>query len=164
MTEPKSRKTKRRDWTLITKTHKGVVSILKELTEDEAIAAYNRLDPDYGREHTYLSVHEDFRKDGASLPVGSYGIFASLSDNSIVLRDIIGPEGWTFPADRREIWPKLYVVWTDADAYVLPDDRQPFPKRAEQERHIQRMRDEHAGEWTPSQQKPSPKAPWWQRL
>jgi hypothetical protein len=82
-----------RHWTLMTKTYNGVVSILKELTEAEAKAAYTRLDPWYGR------VRFKSRGD----PSDHMVIVGSPSD--IEMREVFGPPGWKMDASWHP-WPR----------------------------------------------------------
>lgn len=96
---------KRRDWTLITKSRGGTVSILKELTLAEALATYERLDQMYGQ--TYRVPKN----------VNSYSYGGRIcADGDIELRQIVGPEGWTMPPTPQ--WPKFVKVDDDRHADV----------------------------------------------
>lgn len=75
----------RADWTVMTKTHKGLVSILKGLTEQQARQAAQRLTPTWRR--------PDYHPQN--------GRMLSVSDGEITELEAWGPDGKNL-----EVWPK----------------------------------------------------------
>jgi hypothetical protein len=85
----------RKAWSILTKTRKGVVSVLRDLTLVEAKNIYQRLNPEFGSSNVFYQTGEG---------CGYSGAMRSVSDNEIDLREVFGPEDW----DRSEIreWDK----------------------------------------------------------
>jgi hypothetical protein len=75
-----------RVWRILTKTHKGLVSIIKDLDAPTARQVYQRLKP------------EEHPKDYINLPKNeSFGWcqgVRTLRDNDITQVDVLGPENW----------------------------------------------------------------------
>jgi len=116
-------------WSLMTKSHKGVVSVIRDLTLADARQLYERLDPWYGHHSTQHSIHRDYLKPGVFGAV-SGGAGRSVSDGDIEVREVFGPPGW----DRTEVdawggeWPKITTIWCD-DKWE-PIDPQPELREA----------------------------------
>ena len=108
-----------RHWSLMTKTRKGHVSILRDLTLYECKEAYVRLNPEYG--HTYTSYESD---DPDTRPPGSLGGSTSfggriVSADEIDLREVFGPSVWDISeVSSWDVWPKHdYIKWNDERHY-----------------------------------------------
>lgn len=103
-----------RDWSLMTKTKGGVVSILRDLSLSECRQAYKRLNPDYGITKTYYKQHAGSNALAVTEQDFSFGGM-EVHDNRIEMREVFGPPGW----DRSEIvtwdeWPKSIIIeWDD---------------------------------------------------
>lgn len=122
-------------WSLMTKTSKGVVSIVRGLTEREAAKAYFRLDPFYGQHEVVLAVHPDLQEDVGCVQasVGCDSVFTH--GDWIEIKEVFGPPGWeSFSEELRENWPKYTKVWTDPNGEILDDERQDHPEAARGER------------------------------
>ena len=106
-----------RHWSLLTKTAKGVVSIVRDLSLDECKQAYERLDPRYGYTQRQYEA-----SDGPSFSCGG-GM--RMGDSYIKLREVFGPPGW----DRSEMdsWPS----WPKFETIPLDDPRNPYGKKPE---------------------------------
>lgn len=99
-----------RHWSLMTKTRKGVVSILRELTLAECRGAYERLDPEYGRVHFLYAAGPDGGGSGG----GGWGRI--VSGDEIDIREVFGPAEWDRAAEMEKWnhWPKLETIeWDD---------------------------------------------------
>lgn len=94
-----------RAWSLMTKTRKGVLSILRDLTLAECRQAYHRLNPEYGQTHTMIV----WEGGDAS------GLGRCVDDNEMEIREVFGPPDW----DASEVsgwddpWPKLHRIELD---------------------------------------------------
>lgn len=92
------------DWSILTKSRGGHVSVVRNLTELEAKKTYERLDPYYGQHMTtYVSPN------GTSVTSGG-SCFAD--DGQIVLREVFGPPEWKGFTDL-ESWPKYRIIKVD---------------------------------------------------
>lgn len=76
------------NWSVMTKTSEGVVSVVRGLTEDEARNVYVRLDPFYGR-ISYPGEHNTFTTSGPYIEI----------------REVFGPPGWKMDASWYP-WPR----------------------------------------------------------
>lgn len=96
-----------RAWSLMTKTRKGVVSVLRDLTLDECRRIYHRLNPDYG--HTYTSYENE--NGSGSVSFGG----RHVSDNEMDIREVFGPPDWNSSEvrDWDKPWPKLLSIKLD---------------------------------------------------
>jgi hypothetical protein len=101
-------------WSLLTKTHGGVVSILRDLTLREVQQAYERLDPSFGCVHRKCFYTN---ANGVRAPAEvsmHYHDGHGSSKDPITLREVFGPIDW----DRKEManwdrWPKSEEIETD---------------------------------------------------
>lgn len=119
-------------WSIMTKSRGGTVSVIRDLTLEQARRTYERLDPWYGQHSDSLVVHKDFVPEGGwhSSMAGRGGI--TCSDGDIEIREVFGPAGWTeFAPGEIANWPIHHVVYVDADWNILPDEYQEEPELAE---------------------------------
>lgn len=72
-------------WSILTKSHGGTVSVIRDLTLEQARQIYERLDPWYGQ--------VSFENEGSSM---------GLHNGTIELRQVFGPPGW--PPDMVHEW------------------------------------------------------------
>jgi len=128
-----------RMWSIMTKSRGGVVSVIRDLTEDQARKTYERLNPRYGEHSEVFTIHQDFLTNGEYSSNRSFGgsSYTICNDSDIVIREVFGPNGWEWFKEV-ETWPKLYFIYTDDKWNVLPDKYQQHPKRAEPIRMKQR--------------------------
>lgn len=108
-----------RHWSLMTRTRKGVVSILRDLTEREAAQVYESLDPYRGQT---VESYVRRRADGTTT-YGSNNYHAAVGDGEIEQREVFGPAGWKwFPEEiAPQSWPKFVTV--ECDENGMPLDR-----------------------------------------
>lgn len=99
-----------RAWSLMTRTHKGVVSILRDLTLYECREAYQRLDPDYGQ---VIRSYEGRSSSGGFTMGGSYS-------DRIEQREVFGPPGWEADVEMR-----LWLHWPRYEFIKFDDPRHP---------------------------------------
>ena len=109
-----------RAWSLMTKTHGGVVSIVRDLTLAEVRQAYERLDPWYGTVHKRY-FYTDSRGTRIDVTRGNGGCLRAHNHSAIDLREVFGPIDW----DRSEIgswdtWPQHKAVEADPFGRELP--------------------------------------------
>lgn len=113
-----------KDWSIMTKSRGGTVSVIRDLTEELAAKTYERLDPFYGQTCTLVSIHKDF------LPENTYGAFSgapwpTYNDGDIEVREVFGPPGWKwFSKGMVKSWPIYKTVWADANGNILPNEYQ----------------------------------------
>lgn len=127
-------------WSIMTKSRGGTVSVIKDLTLEQARRTYERLDEWYGMADTCMSVHPDFLQDGCSGMV-SGGACRTCQDSDIEVREVFGPPGWDgFGPGEIERWPKITTVYTDDKFNILPDEYQTDPEAAQHERAMEEAR------------------------
>lgn len=100
-----------RSWSIMTKSRGGAVSVIRDLTLDEARQTYERLDPWYGYRSFYKLWPDGICRGGAS---------RTAEDGDIEIREVFGPPGW----DRSEVsswpsWPKSTTVRVDEKGDVI---------------------------------------------
>ncbi len=98
-------------WSIMTKAMNGQVSILRDLTLDEARRTYERLSPQYG--HTV----RQFRHPSGTV---SSSDFHLCSDGDIEIREVFGPPDWdgVLGADS---WPKFETIDVDENGNPLSE-------------------------------------------
>jgi hypothetical protein len=78
-------------WSIMTKSRGGVVSVIRDLTLDEARKVYERLDPWYG-----------------VVAYSGEGNSRHCQDSDIDVREVFGPPGWSQATDlRAAYWPRI---------------------------------------------------------
>jgi hypothetical protein len=82
-------------WSIMTRARNGVVSVVRDLTLDQATKVYEHLDPMYGR------VIEAPRN-------GSYSYDVPTGPGVIEQREVFGPYGWSPDSLRDLRWPKVF--------------------------------------------------------
>jgi len=122
-------------WSIMTKSRGGTVSVIKDLTEEQARKTYERLDPWYGQHSDYMKVHKDFLADGVLGSGYGFGVstYRNLNDGDIEIREVFGPAGWK-RFGGLEHWPKTYAIYTDAQGKILPAEYQEHEDRAASQR------------------------------
>lgn len=126
-------------WSIMTKSRGGTVSVIRDLTLDQARRTYERLDPFYGQTEETLTVHKDFLEEGCIGMSSGGGACRTVSDGDIEVREVFGPPGWMW-FDALNYWPKFYPIYTDDKWNVLPDEYQEHPERAAWRRDAQAAR------------------------
>ena len=105
-----------RHWSLVTKTRKGVLSILRDLTLSECRHIYDRLSPKYGVTQVWYEAKDPAETDSGCGGYSSWssGGFAS-TDDKIEIREVIGPPGWdSSEVESWDAWPRHeYIAWSD---------------------------------------------------
>lgn len=128
-------------WSIMTKSRGGAVSVVCGLTLAEAAKTYERLDPWYGFSDVSYQVHIDYLTDGCSFMSSGGGAHRIFSDGDIEIREVFGPEGWTwFDEGSISRWPKTSIIYTDRDGTILPDEYQTNVDVANRERLIMKER------------------------
>lgn len=97
-----------RAWSLMTRSHGGMVSVLRDLTLAECRQTYERLDPWYG--HHSVSYESE---GGGSYSSGG----RSVNDGDIEVREVFGPSDW----DSSEM--SSWSSWPTHELIKLDDPR-----------------------------------------
>lgn len=131
-------------WSIMTKSHGGTVSIVRDLTLEQARQTYERLDPWHG-EVIYIDRENERRtkewndshKGSGTVMMGSSssGRSRSVSNGDIDIREVFGPPGWTMADLGAQYWPRMATP----EEQAVDDERQERmrPMREAQERRRQ---------------------------
>lgn len=113
-------------WSIMTKSRGGTVSMIRDLTLEEAQKIYERLDPWYGSQTTIATIHEDFLPEDGYATSFARGGGRTVKDGDIEIREVFGPAGWRGFKGLKS-WPVVVKVYTDGKGDILPDEYQKEP-------------------------------------